>query len=98
MGQESWKDPPRAPDRKSNPTTDVKCYSCLETGHHQSECRNEPVCYKCKDKGHMAVDCKAFSKSLKMYGFGIPGQGFYAMNFPEEKVKASKSTGIITVH
>lgn len=97
-GQDSWKESSRVPDRKPNPTADVKCYRCLETGHHQSGCKNEPVCYKCKDKGHLAADCKTFSKTLKMYGFGIPCQGFYAMNFPEEKVKASKPTGIITIH
>lgn len=58
---------------------------------------SDPVCYKCKEKGHMAVDCKKFSKQLRMYGFGIPGQGFYAMNFPKEKVKTSRATGVITI-
>lgn len=58
---------------------------------------NDPVCYKCKETGHLAVDCKKFSKQLKMYGFGIPGQGFYALNFPEEKLKASKATRVINI-
>jgi len=31
----------------------------------------------------MAIDCKASDKKLKMFGFGIPGQGFYALNFPK---------------
>lgn len=35
----------------------------------------------------MAVDCNSDSRRLKMFGFGIPGQGFYAYNFPEAKVK-----------
>lgn len=81
-GHENWRDGGR--DRgqyynegtHSNPLSDVKCFRCLETGHHQTDCQSEPV-YKCKQKGHMAVDCKSLdSKRLKMYGFGIPGQGF----------------------
>lgn len=46
----------------------------------------------------MAVDCKtADAKKLKMFGFGIPGQGFYAMNFPEDKIKTHLATGLLII-
>jgi hypothetical protein len=32
-----------------------------------------------------------------MYGFGIPGQGFYALNFPEARIKTHQATGLITI-
>lgn len=32
-----------------------------------------------------------------MYGFGIPGQGFYAFNFPEANVKVAETTALILV-
>lgn len=32
-----------------------------------------------------------------MLGFGIPGQGFYALNFPEAKIKTHQSTGLLTI-
>ena len=74
---------------KSNSSVDVKCFHCLQMGHHQADFLNEPVC-KYKQDGHMAVDCKSSeSKKLEMFGFGIPGQGFYTLNFPEAKVKVS---------
>jgi hypothetical protein len=51
--------------------------------------------YKCKKKGHMAVDCNTMgSKKLKM---GMPGQGFYAFDLPEEIGKVNQATGLITV-
>jgi hypothetical protein len=46
----------------------------------------------------MAVDCKLFNPNkLQMYGFGVPGQGFYAFNLPETKKKAYQATGVLTV-
>jgi len=82
--------------RKNN--QDIKCFRCLGTGHFQVDCTNEPVCYKCKEKGHMAVDCKSSEpKKIKMFGFGIPGQGFYSLNFPETKIKTHQSTGLLTI-
>jgi hypothetical protein len=69
----------------------------LGSGHVQAECTNVPVCYKCKEKGHMAVDCNVDSKKLKMYGFGVPGQGFYAMNFPEATIKTHQNTGLLII-
>ncbi|CAD6273003.1 unnamed protein product [Miscanthus lutarioriparius] len=56
------------------------------------------MCYKCKLKEHLAVDCKSSElKKLKMYGFGVLGQGFYAFNFPEHKVKIRQTTSLLTV-
>lgn len=77
---------------------EIRCFRCLGTGHHQIDCKNDPVCYKCKDQGHMAVDCKASNaKKVKIFGFGIPGQGFYSLNFPEAKIKTHQSTGLLTI-
>lgn len=76
----------------------MKCFKCLQLGHLQVDCENEAVCYKCKETGHMAVECaSSSSKKIKMYGFGVPGQGFYEMIFPEAKVKISQTTGVITI-
>jgi len=58
--QGNWR--PKEPGRDKNlpqiegKPLDIKCFRCLELGHHQSDCTNELVCYKCKGKGHMAVD------------------------------------------
>jgi hypothetical protein len=55
-------------------STEVKCFRCLDIGHHQSECTKEPVCYNCKAKGHMADDCKSINlKKLQIFGFSILG-------------------------
>lgn len=32
-----------------------------------------------------------------MFGFGIPGQGFYSFNIPEAKLQVHEATGILTV-
>jgi len=83
---------------RANPNQDMRCFRCLGFGHHQVDCTEEPVCYKCKEKGHMAVECKITeARKLKMFGFGIPGQGFYALNFPEAKVKTHQATGMLTI-
>jgi predicted 3-demethylubiquinone-9 3-methyltransferase (glyoxalase superfamily) len=44
----------------------------------------------------MAIDCR-INKKLKIYGFGIPGQGFYAIDIPEAKLKVSQATSFLTV-
>jgi hypothetical protein len=36
----------------------------------------------------MAVDCRS-TKKLKVCGFGIPGQGFYAIDILEAKIKVN---------
>lgn len=82
---------------KSTPA-DIKCYNCLGTGHHQSECKNETVCYKCKKEGHLAADCKtSSSKKLQMFSFGISGQGFYAINILVDRVKEYFATRILSI-
>lgn len=104
QGQVNWKEAGR--DRgiiinegnRPNSTQDTRCFRCLDYGHHQANCTKEPVCYKCKDKGHMAIDCKsADSRKVRMFGFGIPGQGFYSLNFPEAKIKTHQATGMLTI-
>jgi len=46
----------------------------------------------------MAMDCKKFEfKKIKMFGFGVPGQGFYTMNFPEDRIKTHQNTGLLTI-
>jgi len=46
----------------------------------------------------MVLDCNTMgSIKLKMYGFGILGQGFYAIDPPEEKGKVNQAIGQITV-
>ena len=45
----------------------------------------------------MAVECSSLHKKrLKMYGFGISGQGFYSIEIPD-KEKPNKFSGLITV-
>lgn len=46
----------------------------------------------------MAAECGNIHKSkINMYGFGIPGQGFYSMSIPEAKFQTEKVLGLITV-
>jgi hypothetical protein len=44
----------------------------------------------------MAVDCR-FNKKLKICGFGILGQGFYSIDFPETRLKVNQAIGFLTV-
>ncbi|CAL4929426.1 unnamed protein product [Urochloa decumbens] len=79
-------------------TASTKCFRCTELGHHQLECTNDPVCYKCKKAGHMAVECASIHhKKLKMYGFGITGQGFYSIEIPEAKEMGVSNKALIYV-
>lgn len=84
------------PSQEGKPV-EIRCYRCLEMGHHQSDCTNEPVCYKCKEKGHMAVECSLTKRKIQLFGFGIPGQGFYSIEIPEPRVKYSLPTWIVHV-
>lgn len=45
----------------------------------------------------MAVDSNSNSRKLKVFGFGIAGQGFYAMEIPEAIVKTSQTTGVLSI-
>lgn len=45
----------------------------------------------------MAVDSNSNSRKLKVFGFGIAGQGFYAMEIPEAIVKTSQATGVLSI-
>jgi hypothetical protein len=49
-----------------------------------------------QEKRHMAVDCRS-TKKLKVCGFGIPGQGFYAIDILEVKIKVNQAMGFLTV-
>jgi hypothetical protein len=62
------------------------CFSCNQDGHYQASCPNPSFCYSCKKDGRRAMNCPAKKGlNLKLCGFGMPGQGFYNMHFPEEK-------------
>lgn len=60
------------------------CFRCLQAGHHQARCTNPLVCYKCKKTGHMTLGCSEEKRNqgLKLFGFGIPGEGFYSLQIP----------------
>lgn len=76
----------------------IFCFRCREEGHHQLDCTNAPICYKCKQSGHMAVECGITHKNkISMYGFGIPGQGFYSIEVPEAKSQNDKVHGLVTL-
>jgi hypothetical protein len=47
---------------------------------------NDPLCYKCKEAGHMAAECHNHKK-LRLFGFGIPEQGFFGLDIPEHKMQ-----------
>uniref|UniRef100_A0A804R877 CCHC-type domain-containing protein n=2 Tax=Zea mays TaxID=4577 RepID=A0A804R877_MAIZE len=63
---------------------EIKCFRCTQSGHHQSECSNEPLCYKCKGFGHMAAECH-MQRKLRLFGFGMPEQGFFGIDISENK-------------
>lgn len=99
-------DPKRDPSKGKGPWNEgnpkskgpVICFRCSQPGHHQLECTNNPICYKCKATGHMAAECGTTQKSkISMFGFGIPGQGFYSMNIPNAKPQADSALGRVTV-
>jgi hypothetical protein len=63
---------------------EIKCFRCTQSGHHQSECSNEPLCYKCKGFGHMAAECH-IQRKMRLFGFGMPEQGFFGIDISENK-------------
>ena len=46
----------------------------------------------------MVVDCGNNKKKIQLFSFGIPGQGFYAMEFPEEQMKKEQTIGLVSVY
>jgi hypothetical protein len=46
----------------------------------QNECKNPLLCYVCHDTGHISTHCpmaEAWKNGINMFGFGLPGLGFY---------------------
>lgn len=60
----------------------IKCFKCGREGHHQANCPNPSLCYSCHSSGHISAHCPAnlMKKGVQLYGFGIPGQGFYSLH------------------
>jgi hypothetical protein len=74
------------------------CFNCNLSGHLRKDCMNPPYYYCCKRSGHRSVTCPA-KRGLKLYDFGIPGQGFYNFHFPTEKeMKKKEVLGILQVN
>lgn len=64
----------------------IKCFRCMRIGHHQSKCANDLLCYQCNEFGHMATGYHSHKK-LRLFGFGIPEQGFFGIDIPENKIR-----------
>jgi hypothetical protein len=74
------------------------CFNCNLTGHLRKDCLNPPYCYCCKKSGHRSSTCPE-KRGLKLYGFGIPGQGFYNFHLPTEKeVRKKEVLGILQIN
>ena len=81
---------------EGNKSSDI-CFRCNEVGHHQLNCTNDPICYKCKLPGHMAAECAGLHcQNIKMFGFGIPRQGFYSIEIPDVE-QVDKFGGLISI-
>lgn len=65
----------------------MRCFNCNDYGHHQSTCKKPPFCYSCRDTGHKSAQCPMMrsNKGLRLCGYGMPGQIFYALDVPEPK-------------
>lgn len=75
-------------------------FSLLASGHHQARCSNPLVCYKCKKIGHMTSGCPDDKRNqgLKLFGFGIPCQGFYSLQVPGLHLSDQQAaTGVISI-
>jgi hypothetical protein len=75
---------------------EIRCFRCSQSGHHQADCPNDPLCYKCKESGHMAAECQN-NKKLRLFGFGIPEQGFFGFDIPEKKVQVNMLNAVIHI-
>lgn len=75
------------------------CFWCMQEGHHQADCTNPPFCFRCKDSGHIAARCpSSMGVSMRMYGFGFPGQGFHCLKIPGAvKQQVHEHQGLIKV-
>ena len=75
------------------------CFRCLQSGHHQARCTNPPACYKCKKIGHTGSSCPDDNKQhgLKLFGFGVPGKGFYQVQVPGMQTEQQSAIGIIHI-
>ncbi|KAM0867590.1 hypothetical protein ACQ4PT_041889 [Festuca glaucescens] len=87
----------RRPPPQGPPPKGIKCFKCGDEGHYLASCTNKLIWYTCKKEGHVTMNCPNLkSKELKIYGFGIPGQGFYALDVDVvAKLTGVKGTGAI---
>lgn len=76
----------------------MKCYNCNQEGHHQADCMNDPYCFNCRNTGHKSTTCPRKTGEskplggLRLCGYGLPGQLFYALDVPEPKEGNKQST------
>jgi hypothetical protein len=76
------------------------CFNCNGDGHYQPSCPNPLFCYSCKKDGHRAMNWPAKKgMNMKPCGFGMPGQGFYNIQFHEEKDDTNLKSfpGLLTI-
>ena len=75
------------------------CRWCGQEGHHQATCTNDPLCFRCKKSGHIATQCpQHLGCKMRMFGFGVPGHGFYSLQLPEMKEpKPEENLGAIQI-
>ncbi|KAM0864314.1 hypothetical protein ACQ4PT_044006 [Festuca glaucescens] len=85
----------RRPQQNQIPPKGLKCFRCGDEGHYQASCTKNLICYNCKKEGHVTLGCPDLlkCKELQIFGFGIPGQGFYALEV-EELTKSDNSKGV----
>jgi hypothetical protein len=94
--EEAWE--ARGGRGKTPQTRTDLCFNCNLTGHLRKDCSNPPYCYCCKRPGHRSSTCPE-KKGLKLYGFGIPGQGFYNFHLPNDReVKKKEVLGFLQIN
>ena len=74
---------------RGNLTNESYYFNCNQTG---------AFCYSYKKIGHRAPVCPE-KKGLRVCGFGIPGQGFYSIKIPTDKIneKRKGALGLMTI-
>lgn len=75
---------------------DVHCFNCNKSGHYQKDCKSPPYCFCCKKDGHKSSDCPK-KKGLRVYGLGLPGQGFYSIRVPVKESVKKGAKGVMTI-